>query len=283
MSTVFMRFPGGRVKALTLSYDDNVTEDVRLAGIMRAHGIRGTFNINSGQFSPEGSVGDVGKHGHRRLTLSESQELHAAGDMEIACHGVTHPFLEQLPAPLCLREIEEDRASLERIYGRMVRGLAYPFGTYNDSVIAAAKSCGIVYARTVADSRAFLLPEDWMKWDPTCHHTVPDLMELAQRFLNEKRRWRPMLFYLWGHSYEFEDTDSWKIIEDFCELMGGRDDIWYATNIEIHDYVEAYRQLVFSADGTKVMNPTATELWLEYRGRTYPVAPGAAAEITTDK
>ncbi len=283
MNNVFLRFPGGKVKAVTLSYDDNVTDDVRLSQIMQKYGLRGTFNVNSGQFSPEGSTGDVGKHGHRRLTLNESLELHAKDKMEIACHGVTHPFLEQLPAPACLGEIANDRQNLEDAYGCMVRGIAYPFGTFNENVIAAAKSSGIVYGRTTVSSRSFLLPEDWMKWDPTCHHTVPDLMELVERFLGEKRRWRPMLFYLWGHSYEFGDNDSWQILEEFGKLIGGRDDIWYATNIEIYDYVEAYGRLVFSADCKKVYNPTATRLWLETAAGVYEIAPGQTCSIMIEK
>ena len=28
-------------------------------------------------------------------------------------------------------------------------------------------------------------------------------------------------------------------MEEFCSYMGGRKDIWYATNIEIIDYMEA--------------------------------------------
>ena len=50
---VFMRFPGGRVKTVTLSYDDNVEADVKLVQIMKKYGLKGTFNINSGQCPPE--------------------------------------------------------------------------------------------------------------------------------------------------------------------------------------------------------------------------------------
>lgn len=279
MNNVFLRFPGGRIMAVTLSYDDNVTDDVRLSETMRKYCLRGTFNINSAQFSPEGSVGDVGKHGHRRLTLRQSQELHREDGMEVACHGATHPFLEQLPPSLCVKEILEDRLTLEEHFGCMVRGLAYPFGTYSDSVIAAAKSCGIVYARTVASTHGFGLPSDWLRWDPTCHHIEPELMTLVTRFLEDKRKWRPRLFYLWGHAYEFTDSDNWYILEDFGKAIGCRDDVWYATNIEIYDYVNAYGQLVFSADGRRVYNPTLTELFIGTRVGEFGVKPGETIEI----
>jgi len=51
MSKLFVRFPGFRDKAVTLSYDDGVRQDKRLISIMQKYGLKGTFNINSGQFS----------------------------------------------------------------------------------------------------------------------------------------------------------------------------------------------------------------------------------------
>lgn len=279
MDNVFMRFPGGKYKVVTLSYDDNVEEDVRLVEIMKRHGLKGTFNINSGQFSPEGSVGDVGKHGHRRMTLKQSVALHRDSGMEIACHGVTHPFLEQLPPSLCVQEVLEDRKNLEKIFGGFVRGMAYPFGTYNDAVISVLKACGIVYSRTTVSTRGFDMPVDWLRLSGTCHHNDPELMVLAKKFVEDKRKWRPMMFYLWGHSYEFEDNRNWHIIEDFAGYIGNRDDIWYATNIEIYDYTAAYRQLVFSADGQTVHNPTNTELFIQTKRGIFSVNPGETAMI----
>ena len=47
----------------------------------------------------------------------------------------------------------------------------------------------------------------------------------------------PLLFYLWGHSYEFDDDDNWDTIEKFLQKAGCRDDVWYATNIEVYDCI----------------------------------------------
>ena len=43
-----MRFPGGRMKAFTMSYDDGVEQDRKLIGIMRKNGVKVTFNLSSG-------------------------------------------------------------------------------------------------------------------------------------------------------------------------------------------------------------------------------------------
>lgn len=56
MSIIFLRYPKGLTKALTLSYDDGVEQDIRLIEIMRKHGLKGTFNINSELYAPEGNV-----------------------------------------------------------------------------------------------------------------------------------------------------------------------------------------------------------------------------------
>ena len=46
----FLRFPGGKTKSVTYSYDDGCRQDIKVAEILRRYGIRGTFNINSGLF-----------------------------------------------------------------------------------------------------------------------------------------------------------------------------------------------------------------------------------------
>ena len=40
MSSIFMRFPEGKKKALTLSYDDGVEQDIRLISIMKKNGLK---------------------------------------------------------------------------------------------------------------------------------------------------------------------------------------------------------------------------------------------------
>ena len=90
-----MRFPGGRSKVLTMSYDDGVEQDIRLIDIMTAHGLKGTFNINSGLYAKEGTVYAPGTI-HRRMPKSVIDSLYIPKGMEVAVHGYTHPFLEEL-------------------------------------------------------------------------------------------------------------------------------------------------------------------------------------------
>lgn len=273
MGQVLMRFPGGRQRALTLSYDDGVEQDIRLIEIMKKYGLKGTFNLNSGAYPPEGTVYPAGQV-HRRMSKERVGELYLANGMEVAVHGLTHPFLQELAPVLCVQEVLKDRENLEAQFGCIVRGMAYPFGTYNDEVVQILKECGIAYARTVQSTRNFDIPHDWLRMPATCHHNDPELMALAKRFTEPFHWTMPQLFYLWGHSYEFEERNNWNVIEEFAAFIGGREEIWYATNIEVYDYVMAWHQLVFSADGRRVYNPTATEVFYDDRGTAGSVKPG---------
>lgn len=268
---IFMRFPGGRRKTLTFSYDDGTEQDIRLVEILKKHGLKGTFNLNGGQYAPEGTIHPADKI-YRRMTKTQATELFKDSGMEVAVHGYTHPFLEQLPSNLCLQDVLLDRETLEQQFDTIVRGMAYPYGTYNDQVIDCLRYAGILYSRTIRNSHSFAIPTNWLAWDPTCHHAEPELMELAKKFAEEKTGRSPWLFYVWGHTYEFDARNNWNVIEDFAEYIGGRDDIWYATNIEICEYAKAYKQLVFSMDKHRVYNPTATTLWLEQTYTSW--APG---------
>ena len=179
-------------------------------------------------------------------------------------------------------ELLKDRENLENKFHTLVRGMAYPFGTYSDATVECLKKAGLVYGRTVVSTRSFDMPTDWLRLETTCHHNDPELMNLAKKFVEETPQRGSWMFYLWGHSYEFEEKDNWNILEEFAAFVGGHDDIWYATNIQIYDYVQAFGRLEFSADGNRIYNPTATELYFQKPGSSAPadcILPGAYFEF----
>ena len=278
---LFMRFPEGRGKALTCSYDDGVTEDIRLIEIFDRYGIKGTFNINSGQYSPDGSPGNPTRAWGQRMTKEQATRLYKNTVHEVALHAHTHPYLEKLPEAQVTYEIMKNREVLEDQFDTVVRGMAYPFGTHSDAVVAALRVCGVAYARTTKSTEKFDVPTDWLRMPATCHHKNERLTELADRFLETELKTTdaPMLFYLWGHSYEFARDNNWELIEEFCEKMGGKDDVWYATNMEIYNYVESFRSLVFSVDMRLVYNSTAQPVWFTFRQEPYKVLPGETVEL----
>ena len=266
-----MRLKNGKDKVVTLSYDDGVVQDIRLSDIAKKYGLKITFNINTGRYFPEERERD---RFSRRMKLSEAQKLYIGSGNEVAIHAYKHPFLEQLTDNDIINEIMIDRINVSKQYKSMARGMAYPFGTYDDRVKDILKKCGIAYSRTIKSTESFLFPTDWITLHPTCHHNNPKLFELAEKFVCGDKFGRSTMFYLWGHSYEFDDNNNWEVIEKFAEFIGGREDIWYATNIEIYDYVMAYNSLQKSADSKIIYNPSAIDVWAINDEETFCIKSG---------
>lgn len=272
-----MLFPNGLKKAFTTSYDDGLFDDLRLMELMNKHGIKGTFNVSSALYRPEGTQVEGT---WPRFTLSEAIEGYKKYGVEIAVHGLCHRDFTKLNQAELNYEIAADRANLEKQYSCIVRGAAYPYGSYNDAAVEALRANGIKYCRTVCTREDFAMPEDWLRLFATAHHNNPKLMELGKRFVEEPAK-DCRMFYLWGHTAEFRCANNWEVMENFLEYIGGRDDIWYASNIEICEYHMAYKALEYSTspDSRMVYNPTAKEIWLceggwGPDGKAFSVKPG---------
>lgn len=276
---VRLLYPKGKEKALTLSYDDGVDTDIAFVELIKKYGIKCTFNINAGMFGPDGDKIPVAKE-HFRLSENEVKELYDNPLCEVATHGFTHPHLDSQPTVQSMIEITKDRQYLENLFKRIIRGHAYPYGSYNDEVVDVLKKAGIVYARTTKSHHTFTLPTDWLCMGSTCHHKDSRLPELTDKFINGKiNNSDGWLFYLWGHTYEFRNDDNWNVIEQFFEKVANNNNIWYATNIEVYEYVEAYRSLVFSANGKMVYNPTAIDVWAKINNAPVHIPAGKAINL----
>ena len=277
----------GKMKAVTFSYDDGVRQDVRLVGLLDKYGLKGTFNVNTMMFG-EGN-------GSWRLSADEvKREIFDKGH-EVATHGANHRAPGKQRPIEVIRDTLDCRMALEELLGVIVRGMAYPDSgiRHFDSGCAdygRIREClsdlGIAYSRTLGgDNDGFDLPTDFYAWMPTAHHNNPSVFEYIEQFnaLKEDGGYSaakiPKLFYLWGHSYEFDRNDNWEHIESICQKLSGNDEIWYATNIEIYDYVEAYKRLVYSANGYKIYNPNLFTVWIDADGVVYSVNPGETIEL----
>ena len=61
--------------------------------------------------------------------------------------------------------------------------------------------------------------------------------------------------------------------------MGGREDVWYATNMEIYRYLTAQRQIETSMDGSMLYNPSATDVWFNRDGESLCVPAGQLVRV----
>ena len=163
-------YPGGLAKAITFSYDDGQVFDRRLIEIFNQAGFKGTFHLNSGNLDKDGYV-----------QKAELPTLYA--EHEIACHGVTHRHPRQMNQTEWLREVWQDRLTLEELTGGIVQGMSYAFGEYYPEQVEALCAMGIQYSRTVESTGSFALPQELLRWKPTCHHN-DKLLERAEKFLH---------------------------------------------------------------------------------------------------
>ncbi len=281
MDYVFMRYPGGKPKALTFSYDDGSVQDKRLAEIFDKYGMKSTFNF-------------VSERMKNSFTKEQIKEYFLSKGHEIAVHGAFHRANGNIRPIEGIRDVLECRLELEEKCDSIIRGMAYPdsgieqmgnFGTY-EMIKQYLTELDIAYARTTGDDNSFMIPADFHAWVPTAHHDNPRIMEYIDQFLKLDISTRvyharriPRLMYIWGHSSEFDDNGNWEHIEEICEKLANNDEIWYATNIEIYDYIQAYKSLRYSADGSKVYNPTLFTVWLDVNGSSYSINPGETIRI----
>ncbi len=279
-----MLWPKGKRKAFTLSYDDGITQDKRLIELLNKYGVKATFNLNSGLFGQSGAV-SAGKKEVSHIKLREEEIAVLYKGHEMAAHGQYHKCMAGMDIAGCVEEILESRKALERIEGRPVTGFAYAFGAYDEVVLKALEAAGIAYARTIDATHKLEIPQNFLIWNPTCHHDDEKIFELADEFLSDEFGSSLItpskLFYVWGHSYEFDQCDNWGHMEEFISKMAGHDDVWYATNGEIREYVEAYRRLLYSAEGKTVYNPSAIPVYLGgiFTKEYMEVLPGQSGEL----
>ena len=228
----------GKLKAITFSYDDGVSQDIRLIELFNKYGMKGTFNLNSCLLGREATLLREGKE-IPFIKVKPEDVRHIYDGHEVAVHTLTHPNLVNIEDDNeVLRQVEEDRIKLSELCGYEVQGMAYPCGGKNcDDRVAKIirENTPIKYARTVDVTGSFEPYSDNYQYKGTLYHheNWDKLFETGEKFLNLKTE-TPKVFYIWGHSFEFDIyPERWGMFEEFLQMMSGKSDIFYGTNIEI--------------------------------------------------
>lgn len=280
-------YPGGKKKAVTFSFDDGTSQDIRLVGLLNKYGLKATFNFNSGICRNACfAVTENGKSvWDGSCALRECFEGH-----EIASHSLTHPILTNLSDSECLKEIVDDKKILGDVMGYEIRGFAAPGGYVDDRLIKYLKQSGICYNRTTVPTKEFSLPEDFLRWDST-GHICELLKEENKNLLSDFKNTEQELacLYLWGHSFELNILDCyskeawkglrerWGFLEDIFRNISGSLDTWYATNIEIFDYVTAIRKAVITEN--QIENKSDRTLYFSIDDEPTQVEPNCVLKL----
>ena len=226
----------GKMKALTFSYDDGVTQDIRLIELFNKYGMKATFNLNSQLLGKDGQLLREGVCvTHKKNNPKDVRYIYEGH--EVAVHTLTHPNLREIADDNeIIRQVEQDRINLSELCSYEVEGMAYPCGgnCYDDRVMNLLRSyTGVKYARTTNSTHNFDPQSELLEFNPSVYHhqEMDKMLELGEKFLNLKTD-VPQIFYVWGHAYEFDIHDDWARFEEFLQMMSGRADICYCTNRE---------------------------------------------------
>jgi peptidoglycan-N-acetylglucosamine deacetylase len=244
----FRRTNMEKFRFVTTSWDDGEQADLRLAQILRARKIRGTFYVPITPYQ-----------GRPALSRAELRELSSEG-FEIGAHGFSHKPLWKLSGKELAAEVSPCKPILEDILGTEVRMFCYPYGRYDSNVVCALKQAGYWGARTV---RMLATPLEFEPFEmPTTIQIAPQpksnylknvvrgrKMEGFQTYLANLTRlgnWLELgkrlfdsvlqnggIWHLYGHSREIEDLGMWKDLEEMLDYVSGREDVMYVPNCEL--------------------------------------------------
>lgn len=230
--------PGGaivkkKMKAVTFSYDDGVESDIKLLEIFNKYNVKCTFNLNSGRQYGDSVWRYKDAFDVRRLDKAEKlAELYKGH--EIAIHGAKHIHPTDLTETQLEEEFLTDKQELEKYFDCEIKGMAYAFGQYDDNTVDYLKRIGLKYGRTTKSNHSFDLQSDLMRFEPTCHHEDGELMSLCEKFIKSEPN-KPQIFYIWGHSYEFDANNNFYIIDKLCKELS-KYDVYFGTNSEVFEY-----------------------------------------------
>ena len=263
-------YPNGNHKALIMSYDDGLDDDIALAQLFDRYGIIGTFHLNSGLLDTR-AIWYQGKPNEFLGTyLSKDTLLYVFKNHEIAVHGTYHKALVGLSDEEILEEINVDIENLTILSDRKISSMAYAFGSTNDHVAEVIGTTPLTNARTVKPSYNFELPQDYYLWNPTCHDS--EALEYLEAYLSLDSP-SLSLFYVWGHSWELRDTLRNQNILKFCNEIGDRDDIWYTGAGDFADYHASLKVLEIGPQ--QIVNPEGNGIvYYREKGQLKSLNPG---------
>ena len=223
-----------KTKVFNVTYDDGVLQDVRFVALLNKYNLKGTFNLNSGLMESEFEWTHESGRVIKRLSKEKAVPLYQGH--EIACHTLTHPYMHDLSEQEILHELQEDKANLEKLFGREVKGFAVPFDYYSERIENCVRQCGFSYARISQVSRSFAPQTDYFNWKATVFHTDPELEQLSRQFIETDQELA--IFQIVGHSYDLDVEELWDRIENVFRMIASHDDILPMTTIEIVELLQ---------------------------------------------
>ena len=130
-------------------------------------------------------------HAEKLLSLEQLRSL-PNNLVTIGSHTVTHPLLTQVEESEARLEIQDSRTKLEAMLGRDVTQFSFPFGGFNEKLVAACREAGYERVYTTLPAFAFERGDEFVvgrvRVDPT-DWPLEFRLKLAGAY-----RWLPAIF-----------------------------------------------------------------------------------------
>lgn len=153
----------GRGGLVAITFDDAFVSILQNAiPVLKKHG------FSAGIFVPTGSLGlspgwrisnRCSDKNETVMSLEQIAELGKDG-FEIFSHTISHPLLTQIDENKLRHELLESKAKLEKVVGREVVGISYPYGAHDARVCGAAKDAGYKLGFTIEPNTVDCSPDD---------------------------------------------------------------------------------------------------------------------------
>lgn len=253
-------YPNGKTKAFNVTYDDGVLQDVRFVELLNKYNLKGTFNLNSQLMEDEFEW--TNENGMVVKRLAKDKVLSLYEGHEVASHTLTHPYMNNLSREEIMHELKADKANLEKLFGREIKGFAAPFDYYSAVIESCVKECEFEYARISEESRSFTPQTDCYKWRATVFHLDSELDKFASNFLNTNEELA--LFQIVGHSYDLDAENMWDKMENIFKEISADNDVLPMTTIEMIGYLKAMS--CAEINDSCITNNSNMSLWFNING-----------------
>lgn len=182
---------------VSLTFDDGHWSHYQNAHpILLAHGMRGTFYLNTGKMVEVCPAGTF----CWPMTFPQAREMYAAGE-EMAGHTLTHPDLTTLSTAEVQRQVCDDRNNLIAQGFTPAISFAYPYSAFNATTEGIVRDCGYLSARQVGGFPTGVYAEGIPPADayavrtPNNDHTLATLQQIVIDAENHGGGWVPITFH----------------------------------------------------------------------------------------
>jgi peptidoglycan/xylan/chitin deacetylase (PgdA/CDA1 family) len=138
--------PASAQTVVSVTFDDGSAGQTQAGDMLAAHGMHGTFYINSARIGTSDYY----------MTWEQVDRLATDGN-EIGGHTAHHANLTQTDPEEARRQICNDRVNLVN-RGYSVTDFAYPYGNFNSSIQSMVNACGYNSARSVQGATSDTIP-----------------------------------------------------------------------------------------------------------------------------